>query len=564
MRRLRVWMTGVFLLATMPGAHAGGPLFVGSPTFGVDGQAFVWDNSHPIQYRTDSGALGGMDNATATAHMQQAFAKWTQVPTAALSVVNAGSILGLPNGHVSSVADFDTVAGSCSRGEQSPVVFDATGSIFSQLIGDAGVIGFTSACNLNPNGHIESALIVLTGGANLTTAQQDNVMMHEAGHFFGLDHSLVTGSACNGSTPGDIAALPVMFFQLTTQSGLTTDDKAWISTLYPSATYNQVYGTITGQVLFSDGVSGVQDVLVSAHPALPGTQLGEDRSIAVSSISGYRFTGSPGQPYTADYLACSPVSACPHGYYGNNVDGSQFGSRQTALLGWYEIPVPAGSYTVDIASPSYGGRIGPNNPIIPSPGPNEHWNAHESSTDVDSTTINCNVPQVFDAVDVKAGTPVNGIDIIIESDAADVRSVRDVTVRSTERGDFLRCCFAVGSKKATGRVGHDDDTRPLPGDVRVGRRAVDGGLWRRGEQWWRRGWNNVTTASGCAVAAGDDDVASASTGGDAVQRAACSEQRSWGVDVEQPGLYACGSDVERERGDQRNADDSRVLYPGEG
>lgn len=279
------------------------------------------------------------------------------------------------------------------------------------------MIGFTSVCHLNPNGHIESALIVLTGGANLTSAQQDEVMLHEAGHFFGLDHALGTGTPCKGTTLVDIAALPVMFFQVTNQTGLTADDKAWISTLYPSATYNQVYGTITGHILFSDGLSGVQDALVVAHPARPGTDTGEDRSTGISSISGYRVTGNPGQPYTADYLACNPASACPHGYYGNNVDGSQFGSRSTALLGWYEIPVPAGSYTVEVSQAQGGGRIGPNNPVLALPGPSEHWNAHESSTDIDSSNLNCAVPQVYDAVDVKAGVPVNGIDIILNRTA---------------------------------------------------------------------------------------------------------------------------------------------------
>jgi hypothetical protein len=391
-------------------------MLIGSPTFGIDGQPFVWDNSHPIQYRTDSGALGTMDNATANSNLAQAFAAWTQVATASLSVQNVGSLLGVPNGHVSSVADFNSVFESCNSGSQSPVIYDSAGTLFSQLIGDASVIGFTSICNLNPNGHIQSALIVLTGAAGLTTSQQSNVMTHEIGHLFGLDHSLPGDDPC-GTSADDIAALPIMYFQLSSQTGLSQDDKAWISTLYPSASYNSVYGTITGQVFFSDGQSGVQDVLVAAHPISLGTVAGENRAIAISSISGYRFTGNAGQPYTADYLACSPASQCPHGYYGNNVDGSKFGSRTPALIGWFEIPVPAGSYAVEISEVNNGGTIGPNNPNIPIPGPGEYWNANESASDPDFSTINCTVPRVPGSVTVQAGAPVNGINFIMNGTA---------------------------------------------------------------------------------------------------------------------------------------------------
>jgi hypothetical protein len=391
-------------------------MLIGSPSIGLDGIPFVWDNSHPIQYRTDSGTLGPMDNATANSHLSQAFAAWTQVSTASLSVQNVGTILGVTNGHVASVSDFSAVAGSCSSGDQSPVIYDSTGNLFSQLIGDASVIGFTSICNLNSNGHIQSALIVLTGAAGLSSAQQDGVMTHEIGHLFGLDHSLPGADPC-GTSSDDIAALPIMYFQLTSQTGLTQDDRAWISTLYPSASYNSVYGTITGQVFFSDGQNGVQDVLVAAHPISLGSMAGENRAIAISSISGYRFTGNPGQPYTADYLACTPASECPHGFYGNNVDGSKFGSRTPGLIGWFEIPVPAGSYVVEISSINDGGVVGPNNPIIQLPGPGEYWNTQESASDPDFSTISCATPRVLDAVTVQAGTPTNGINFIMNRTA---------------------------------------------------------------------------------------------------------------------------------------------------
>jgi hypothetical protein len=411
-----VGFVGILLLSLTFFAHAGGPLAVGSPQFGVDGQPFIWDNTHPVQYRTDSGPLGSMNNATANSHMQNALNAWTQVPTASLSSQRLGTLLGVSNGHVANVTDFDTVVSSCDNGDETAVIYDSDGSLFSQLIGDASVIGFTSLCKLSSDGHIESAFIVLTGGAGLTLTQQDEVMTHEAGHLFGLDHSLPGANPC-GTTTDDIKALPIMYFQLSTQTGLTADDKAWISTLYPSPTYNSTYGMITGQVLFSDGQNGVQDVLVAAHPASPGSDAGENRAIAVSTISGVRFTGNPGQPYTADYLACNPASSCPHGFYGNNADGSAFGSRNPALIGQYEIPVVAGSYAVEISSINDGGNIGPNNPIIPPPGPGEYWNAHESANDPDFSSINCELEQSLDYVTVQTGKPTNNTDFIMNGTA---------------------------------------------------------------------------------------------------------------------------------------------------
>ncbi len=406
---------GFAVLVLALAAHAGGPMLVGSPAFGVDGQPFVWDNSRPIQYRTDGGALGPMDNATADTHLQQAFNNWTQVPTASISAQRVGAILGVTNGDVATVADLDTVYNSCNNGDQTPIIYDADGSIFHQLFGDSSVIGFTILCKLSPDGHIQSALVMFNGGAGLASTEQDQVMTHEIGHLFGLDHSLPGMNPC-GTAIDDLTALPIMYYRLTQPRALTWDDKAWISTLYPAPSYNSAYGTITGQVLFSDGQNAVQDVLVAAHPASPGSVAGENRALAVSNISGYRFTGNPGQPYTANYLACNPASKCPHGYYGNNVDGNPFGSRMPALIGWFEIPVPAGSYAVEISTINDGGVIGPNNPIIPPPGPGEYWNAHESASDPDFSAIDCTAPRKLDYVTVQAGA-ATGINFIMNGTA---------------------------------------------------------------------------------------------------------------------------------------------------
>lgn len=413
----RILLTPLLLLILLAAhAHAGGPLLVGSPAFGVDGKPFVWDTSQPVGYRVDTGALGSWSNSTATAHLQTAFSTWTSVPTTALAVSQLGPLLGVSGGHVASVQDFDTVVASCNSGKQSPIVFDSDGSVFQQIIGDDSVVGFTSACRLSESGHIQSALSVFTGGAGLSGVQQDQVMLHELGHFFGLDHSLPGTNQC-GTSADDLAALPIMYYQISSRVTLSVDDKAWISFLYPGPTYASTYGVISGQIFFSDGQSPVQDVLVSAHPSAPGTLNGDDRSQAWSVISGYRFTGNPGQSITADYLACTPASACPHGFYGYNAGGSSFGSRAPALLGAYELPVPAGVYSVQISGLLDGGVLGPNQPTIPLPGPGEYWNPQESATDFDFTKVNCLANQQLSYVTVQAGATLPNIDVIMNGTA---------------------------------------------------------------------------------------------------------------------------------------------------
>lgn len=107
-------------------------------------------------------------------------------------------------------------------------------------------------------------------------------------------------------------------------------------------------------------------------------------------MSGYLFTGTPGQTVT-----------------GTN-PGSSFGSRDPLLIGTFDIPVPPGTYTVEVESLSSafqgGSGVGPLDPPVPSPGPPEFWDLGESDTESTSAS---------NQVTVSAGAAVTGIDIIL-------------------------------------------------------------------------------------------------------------------------------------------------------
>jgi hypothetical protein len=443
----------VLLLVPLNPALAGGPLVVGGPGAGVPGVMIGWDNSKAITYRVDAGPLsqqpgGGpvvIPNSVGLSRVQSMFGNWSAVPTANLTVSNAGGLLAVgtfpANGDVQTVLDFLTVAGdvsgqapdpnSCNGGGQSPIIFDADGSIFDGLGLPPEVIGFEFNCALDAvSGRVISAGAILNGrfqdginfGGNLelTKDQFDQAFTHEFGHFFGLDHSQINVDlflkAINGQaftcTPDDIAGMPLMFPVIgicpaKVTSGvpiLSTDDAAWISKLYPvpapappgKTAFKSAYGTLSGTIYFSDGVTPAQGVNVVARSTnLP-------RRNAVSVVSGFLYTGNPGQSRTCLDAANPTPQTC------TNL-GSAFGSRDASLIGHYEIPLPPGTYTIQVESvfPGFAGgsSVGPLDPPIAVPG----TFASSTISITAGSTTNFNVtlqgtPQRFDAFESAALT----------------------------------------------------------------------------------------------------------------------------------------------------------------
>jgi len=132
----------------------------------------------------------------------------------------------------------------------------------------------------------------------------------------------------------------------------------------------------------------------------PSTSEDESRRVAVSAVSGYLFTGNPGQSLTASIGTPNE----------NNTNGSAPGSRTPSLIGYYEIAVPPGVYTVEVESIFEafvgGSSVGPLDPPIPIPGVAEFWNQDESAFDY---------PLQRDTITIHPGDKVTGIDIILNN-----------------------------------------------------------------------------------------------------------------------------------------------------
>ena len=424
-RRLAALFLSCILFAGF--ADAGGPLRVTGASATNAGQPFVWDVSKPIRYTVDGGPLSVnpsgqvvISNSQGVTRVQNLFQNWQSVSTTSITYSYAGQIsgAGIPsNGDVKTIQDFNAALGLCNSGTQNPVIFDADGSLLRALGLSPLVIGFSGTCKLDPQaGHIVSAFVFLNGefqdGVNdptasnyeLTADQFDEAITHEMGHFSGLGHSQINldlfQSGLVGNCPVDgLAGLPLMFpvefCQSRKSAGLpilAPDDVAWISKLYPNAAFASNYGAISGFVFFSDGITHVQGLNVIARRVDdPATPQDESKRIAVSVVSGFEFTGNPGQAIT-----------------GDNTGGSQYGSRNPALIGYYEIPVTPGTYTIQTenidASFVGGSSVGPLDPPAITYGAYEYWHQYESAFD--------NAGQK-DPLTVQAGQKLSNINFIL-------------------------------------------------------------------------------------------------------------------------------------------------------
>jgi hypothetical protein len=125
----------------------------------------------------------------------------------------------------------------------------------------------------------------------------------------------------------------------------------------------------------------------------------------VSSISGYLFTGNPGQKITTNYMPCLPNAGCTNGTWGDNpVD--PFGSHDPALRGRYHLAVPPGQYTIEIRELSNDGQIGPINPPFHLPGTEGYWDPNGPAATSTSPAV----------VTVSAGQVVDNINIVLDGD----------------------------------------------------------------------------------------------------------------------------------------------------
>ncbi len=360
----------------LPSAQAGGPRWVAGTSYFdpiTAGHPIVWKHG-AVAYSTDLGDLSATVNqAAADAMVAAAAALWSGVPTAALSIVAAGSLAEDVNGSnffngpggLTMPADVARTATGTPLG----IVYDADGSVIDALQGEGasdpdscdtnGVI--TLVDNFATDATIAHALMIVNGRCTADAAHVALVqyeLLRGFGRVLGLDWSQANDQMFpDNTTPEGLLGWPLMHpvEKLCNSNGNAcmtgpisprTDDIAALNRLYPVTAANAASFpsksvtaaatiSVQGTLSFRTGL-GMQGVNVILRPLIPGT--GEpDMRYPAAAVTGHVFAGDAGNPITG-FLDGSGLSL------------ARFGIDTATFQGWYDlsgIPLPPGVSEAD-------------------------------------------------------------------------------------------------------------------------------------------------------------------------------------------------------------------------
>lgn len=401
------------LLALGGGARAGGPAWVAGTSFfdpALAGTPITWRDG-AVFYYTDQGALSPLlSQSDADALVAAAFARWTAIPTAAVSAQRAGQLAEDVNGsnvtRSGGVLLLPADIQETATATPVAVVYDADGQVTDALLGaGAGshdLCAFHAAYggpdNFYSDAHFAHALVVVNGNCARSAGDLPllrYLLVRALGRVLGMDWSQLNDNVVTRSpapTPDDWAGFPLMHpVEPLCAAGPVTqclpdpeqpraDDRAALSRLYPvtaanlalfpgKTVFSETTARIHGRVRFTlpqgGAGQGMQGVNVVARWIDPATGQ-PSRRVAASSVSGFLFRGDAGNPATG---------------YGDSQGRryDRFGSAETALEGFFDLAgleIPAGSasaayeLSVEAINPQYSGSasVGPywENAVAPS------------------------------------------------------------------------------------------------------------------------------------------------------------------------------------------------------
>lgn len=366
-RRIVIYVAAlalVLLIVLVELARAGGPQYVAGVSYfnaGLAGQPITWTRG-AITYYTDQGDLSPLlRGPDADRFVADAFSRWTQIPTAAISATRGGQLaedvsganVFLNDHSISVPVDIQPTATS----KPIAVVYDADGAVTDALIGSgASDDCFTNAAfggvdAFTVDGHFAHALVVIDGNCAQTSNSLPDLryrLVRVLGRVLRLGWSQLNLNVITGTpqpSQDDLAGLPVMHEEdLSSCVPISVcypnpdvpkmDDRAALSRLYPVTGANlsqfqgkQIFaantGRIHGSVKFTDS---------SGNPAQPmqGVNLVArcldctPAGYAASSVSGFLFSGNAGNAITGYTDA-----------RGN--DYRRFGSTDTTLEGFFDL-----------------------------------------------------------------------------------------------------------------------------------------------------------------------------------------------------------------------------------
>ena len=343
---LRKWCVVSLILAFTQAAQAAGPRFVTGPGIWINaGQSEMWATSQLLYY-TDAGSLGsGVSHAQADAMVAAAAAVWN-VPTSSLTLAQGGQLAE----HVSSAntyfgrdgvvfpADVETTN---EAAVPVAVIYDTDGSVTDLLLG-AGASN-PVACRQNavtesvddiePDGHIHHALLLLNGRCVGSAAEQLTQMQYQLtrafGRVLGLAWSQVNDNVFTATSavtadqetywplmhPLDVLCGTYTYQCMQNPFTLRADDLSSLSGLYPVSNGNLIAGkrlsgsdaVLSWGTLTFPGGQGMGWVNVTAHRQHAGvtepwelvsTTTGATYQQALQNPVTYSGTTNSGTPYS--------------------------------------------------------------------------------------------------------------------------------------------------------------------------------------------------------------------------------------------------------------------------
>jgi hypothetical protein len=353
------------------------------------GTPLVWE-TRPVPWNSDLGTLGILDQTSAHQLVEDAFAVWAAVPTAAIAFADAGAL----SADVTA-ANVGLFVGVCGDG-RSPIVFDTDGTITDALFGTGAsnsILGFAGPeCGSFVPPVVTEASAVLNGkfidgvasGGNPEVELETffGVLVHEFGHYVNLDHSQINLLEAFDGQPLNDDAIATMFPFVVSgpeTATLTRDDAVSLSMLYPADDFAARTGAITGTIRRGDTNAPFTGAFVIAR------NVDDPRRDAVGYVSGTRFVAGSTAPAAA------------------------------ALAGAYELPglTPDATYTVEVeaVSPLFtgGSSVGPLSPPATLPGPAEFWSGDaEAGTSPPDDPDAPGVP-----IPIAAGAVTTAVDVVL-------------------------------------------------------------------------------------------------------------------------------------------------------
>lgn len=283
----------VLLFGLSPSAKAGGPIVVDGGT----GLPYTW--RLPIDLHPENGICAGFSNQEMIEKVDEVFGLWEQPGFFDLEFDLVTGALGQDDVDENNFGNFIalTTGNAAARDGLNPVIFDNTGEIINSVFGQntayLTVLGFAGPSNFATisgvpriidgqaffncrclEGHQDGNC---EGGFSFPESNLDFIILHEMGHFLGLDHA-------------DLALanyFPTMYPQLrdaNQQLELSEDDRWAISSLYGLEQTQAQTGTVMGEIVDSGG-DPIRCLNVIATPT-------DDVENTLTTVTGYYATYS--------------------------------------------------------------------------------------------------------------------------------------------------------------------------------------------------------------------------------------------------------------------------------